>query len=91
MTKKVTIQGSLAGEAAVVAHVVGAVALVEEAEEHEEGAPPSAFVEDLVDAAVEAGDGEGEDAEDDEADVAERGVGGEASSGRSGRGRCSAP
>ena len=29
--------GKLRGEAAVVAHVVGAVALVEQAEEHEEG------------------------------------------------------
>ena len=40
-------------------------------------APMSDFVEDLVDAAVEAGDGEGEDAEHDEADGAERGEGGE--------------
>ena len=69
--------GELCGEAAVVAHVVGAVALVEDAEEHEERAAADAFVEDLVDAAVEAGDGEGEDAEDDEADVAEGAVGGE--------------
>ncbi len=30
--------GELGGEAAVVAHVVGAVALVEDAEEHEESA-----------------------------------------------------
>ena len=34
-------------------------------------------IEDLVDAAVEAGDGEGEDAEGDEGEVAEGGVGGE--------------
>ena len=61
--------GQLGGEAAVVAHVVGAVALVEEAEEDEEGGAGDGFVEDLVDAAVEARDGEGEDAEDDEADV----------------------
>ena len=65
------------GEAAVIAHVVGAVALVEEAEEHEERAAADAFVESGVDAAVDAGDGEGEDAEDDDADVAERSVGGE--------------
>ena len=67
-TKKVTIQGRFGGEAAEVAHVVGAVALVEEAEEEEEGGAGEGFVEDLEDAAVEAGDGEGEDAEDDEAE-----------------------
>ena len=69
--------GKLCGEAAVVAHVVGAVALVEDAEEHEERSAADAFVEGRVDAAVHAGDGEGEDAEDDDADVAERAVGGE--------------
>ena len=77
MTKSVTIHGKLCGEAAVVAHVVGAVALVEDAEEHEERAAADAFVERGVDAAVEAGDGEGEDAEDDDADVAKSAVGGE--------------
>ena len=55
--------GELRGEAAVVAHVVGAVALVEQAEQHEERGAGERLVEDLVDAAVEAGDGEGEDAE----------------------------
>ncbi len=65
------------GEAAVIAHVVGAIALVEDAEEHEERAAADAFVESGVDAAVDACDGEGEDAEDDDADVAKRSVGGE--------------
>ena len=65
------------GEAAVVAHVVGAVALVEQAHEDEEGGADEAFVEDLEDAAVDAEHGEGEDAEDDEADVREGGEGGE--------------
>ena len=39
--------GKLCGESAVVAHVVGAVALVEDAEEHEERAAADAFVEGL--------------------------------------------
>ena len=69
--------GELRGEAAVLAHVVGAVTLVEEAEEEEEGCAPEAFVEGLEDTAVEAGDGEGEDTEDDYAYVAEGGVSGE--------------
>jgi len=69
--------GELRGEAAVLPHVVGAVALVEEAEEEEECCATEALVEGLEDAAVEAGDGEGEDAQDDYADVAEGGVSGE--------------
>ena len=66
----------LGGEAAVVAHVVGAVTLVEQAEEDEERGADEGLVEDLVDTAVEARDREGEDAEDDEAVGAEGGEGG---------------
>ena len=65
------------GEAAVVAHVVGAVALVEQAEEDEERGTDERFVEDLEGAAVDAEHGEAEDAERDEADVREGGEGGE--------------
>src|ERR1700677_4820168 len=68
--------GELGCEAPVVAHVVGAVALVEDAQQDKEGSSTDAFVEGGVDAAVEPGDGEGEDAEDDDADVSERSVGG---------------
>src|SRR5258705_9596485 len=64
------------GEAAVIAHVVSAVAFVEDAEEHEERAAADAFVDGGVDAAVKTGDSEGEDAEDDDADVAKGTVGG---------------
>ena len=69
--------GVTCGEAAVVAHVVGAVALVEQAEEDEEGGADERLVEDLEDAAVEADDREGEDAENDEGDVREGGEGGQ--------------
>ena len=77
MTNMVTTQGSFAARPPYSYMLVGAVALVEQAHEHEERGAGEALVEDLVDAAVEAGDGEGEDAEDDDADVAEGGVGGE--------------
>ena len=70
--------GEFGGEAAVLAHVVGGVALEEEAHEDEEGRATDAFVEGLVDAAVYARDGEGEDAEDDDVDMAQGSVGGEA-------------
>ncbi len=62
--------GEASGEAAVLAHVVGAVALVEQAQEHEERGAADAFVEGLVDSTVDSGDGEGEDPEDDDRDVA---------------------
>src|SRR5258708_13626028 len=61
--------GELCGEAAVVADVVGAVALVEDAEQHEECAAADAFVEGGVDAAIDARDGKGKDAKDYHANV----------------------
>ena len=77
-TKRVDEPREAGGEAAEIAHVVGAEALVEEAEEKEEASAGEGFGEDLEDAAVEAADGEGEDAEDDEAEGGESGEGGEA-------------
>ena len=69
--------GKFLCKAAVLAHVVGAVALVEQAEQHEEGCASEALVQNLIDAAVQARNGEGEDAQSDEAELAQRGVGGE--------------
>ena len=64
------------GEAAVVAHIVGAVPLIQKAEEDEEGGSDEGFVEDLEGATVDTRNGEGEDAEGDEADVREGGEAG---------------
>src|ERR1017187_2489901 len=62
----------LRGEAAVVAHVVGAVALVEQAEQHKQRRSRERFVQDLVDAAAQSRNRESEDAQDDETEMAER-------------------
>src|ERR1700760_1049031 len=68
--------GKLCGKAAVIAHVVGAVALIEDAEQHEERAAADAFIDGGVDSAVNPRNSEAKDPEDDNADVPQGAVGG---------------